>query len=229
MVSRFFPVLSLAVCLIPAFLLAQPVRSLSGAESKLGALYAGYAYDAYNAGEKSDASRLASAALVFDPGNRDALAVSALLTADEGELESALRLFERAAAAYVSDQAALVDIEQLRRRMADTALRLGFPERSYLYLLPLTEGERITPETGALFVKILSLLGKENESVDVARELASRNPSSSLAVKVYLQVDAGYLPLFLLGRLISRKRCSSFLLMTKMFISCSMYVYEIKT
>jgi hypothetical protein len=198
MVSRFFPVLFLAVCLIPAFLLAQPVRSLSGAESELGALYAGYAYDAYNAGEKSDASRLANAALVFDPGNRDALAVSALLTADGGELESALRLFEKAAAAYVPDQTALIDVERLRRRMADTALRLGFPERSYLYLLPLTEGERITPETGALFVKILSLLGKKDESVDVARELASRYPSSSLAVKVYLQVDAGYLPPFLI-------------------------------
>lgn len=190
-----------AVLCMVILLLARgvPVAAdeVTAKERDLAGLYAGYSYDAFAEGNYGEAGRLLDVALVFDPGNADALAVSALLQAGEGNLEASLALFEKAAAMPASGSDRRVDEELLRRRMAETAFRLGSPERAYLYLLPLTTRVDLPVETGVLLVDILDSLGRSAEARRTAAELASRNPGSSEAVAAFMEMDPAFVPPFL--------------------------------
>ncbi len=190
-----------AAIMVPLILAAGllAAQDVSPKERDLGKLYSAYSFDAYQEGSISEAEKLLDVALVFDPANGDALAVSALVESDKGNLEKALLLFEKAAAMSGKSGGRLVDKDLFRRRMAETAFRLGFPERAYLYLQPLTERIDVSVESGVLLADLMLFLGQRDEASDLAGELVSRYPESSKAAAFFMNLESAYIPPFLIA------------------------------
>jgi hypothetical protein len=83
--------------------------------------------------------------------------------------------------------------------MAETAFRLGFPERAYLYLQPLTERVDLTVESGVLLAELMLFLGRPDEASALAGELVSRYPESGKAAALFMNMDTAYIPPFLIA------------------------------
>ncbi len=190
-----------AAIMVPLLLAAGllAAQDVSPKERDLGRLYSVYSFDAYQEGNSAEAEKLLDVALVFDPANSDALAVSALLESEKGNLERALLLFEKSAALSDKTGSRLLDKDLLRRRMAETAFRLGYPERAYLYLQPLTERIDISVESGVLLAELMLFLGRRDEASVLAGELVSRYPESSRAVALFMNMETAYIPPFLIA------------------------------
>jgi hypothetical protein len=165
-------------------------------ERAISRIYSSHALKAYQNGEFEESKQLLAVSRLFDGKNRDALAIGGLLALKGGELQSSLKLYEKAAT-IEDDPHYAISLEFIQEELSAVAFRLGLIERAYLYLSGLVNDAELPADTGILYITILEKLGRKEAALEMSSELASRYPKDSEVLEQFLNLNQLFIPPFL--------------------------------